>query len=264
MHTPEQVRELLEIIEIEDDKIDILLKEQSLEQAHTTIDIDLLVIYYNFFQYEETWEHISQVLEGSISGWIRFIENQHVGSPVHKKGIQTLIKRVFVHINPWFKYEKAWKELFRHCEVSASDANQFKDWLIDQLFEDPPPTLEASRILVDYASQPKLARPSETRRCLTDEEFQHVCELEDSILHLKHTLDSWYETDTTGKMERYAPVLEKIAEFAADLDNVRYVWDFIKKYEDKFKVREEEVKLLIRRTAFKEYKLPTVVNPMFF
>ena len=52
---PEQVRELLEIIEIEDDKIDILLKEQSLEQAHTTIDIELLVIYYNFFQYEETW-----------------------------------------------------------------------------------------------------------------------------------------------------------------------------------------------------------------
>ena len=54
MHTPEQVRELLEIIEIEDDKIEVLLKEQSLEQAHATIDIDLLVIYYNCFQYEET------------------------------------------------------------------------------------------------------------------------------------------------------------------------------------------------------------------
>ena len=264
MHTPEQVRELLDIIEIENDKIDVLLKEQSLEQAHATIDIDLLVIYYNCFQYEETWEHISQVLGNSIVEWIQFIENQQVGSAAHQKGIQSLIKRVFVHINPWFKYEKAWKELIRHCEISASDAKQFKDWLIDQLFEDPPQTLEASRLLVEYAGQPKLANPAETRRCLTDEEFQQLCELEDSIEHLKHTLDTWYERDTTGKMKWYAPVLEKIAEFAADLDNVRYVWEFIKNYEEKFKIQEGEVKLLIRRTAFKEYKLPTVVNPMFF
>ena len=264
MHTPEQVRELLEIIEIEDDKIEVLLKEQSLEQAHATIDIDLLVIYYNCFQYEETWEHITQALGNSVAEWIRFIEDQRVTSPVHQKGIQSLIKRVFVHINPWFKYEKAWKELIRHCETTAKDPSQFKDWLIEQLFEDSPQTLDASRLLVKYAGQPKLSRPDETRRFLTDEEFQHICELEDSIVHLKYALDAWYATDTTGKMRCYAPVLEKIAEYAADLDNVRYAWAFIKNYEQKFEVQEEEVKLLIRRTAFKEYKLPTVVNPMFF
>ena len=264
MHTLEQVKELLEIIEIEDDKIEILMKEQSLEQAHAAIDIDLLIIYYNCFQYEETWEHISQSLGGSASDWVHFIENQHEKDPVYQKGIQTLIKKVFIHINPWYKYEKSWKSLLKHCDEEAKDPNKLKDRLIEQLFEDPPKTSEAHKILIEYTEKPKYAKPHQKWRSLTDEEFRHICELEDSVATLIQVLDIWSAGDTIGKMNLYADVLEKIAQHAADLDNVRYVWNFIKTYEKNFGIRKEEVRLSIRRAAFREYKLPTIVSPMFF
>lgn len=264
MHTPEQVKALLEIIEIENDKIEILLKEQSLEQAHASIDVDLLVIYYNCFQYEETWEHISQVLGNSAVEWIRFIENQPVKEPAHQKGIQSLIKKVFVHINPWYRYEKAWKELIKHCEETAQNPHQFKDWILEELFASPPETLEALRILLGHQRKPKFSNPKDRWRGLSDQEFQKMCELEDEVPRLKSILAAWYEEDTLGKMDLYEEVLEKIAQHSAELDNVRYVWDFIKNYEEKFGVKKQEIKLLIRRTAFKEYKLPTIVNPMFF
>lgn len=264
MHTSEQVKALLEILEISEDKIEILLKEQSLEQAYASIDLDLLVIYYNCFQYEETWEHISQVLGNSAKEWIRFIENQPAHGAAHQRGIQSLLQKVFVHINPWYKYEKAWKELLKHCEETAQNPRQFKDWIMAEMFENPPETLEVLKILFEHQRKPKFSDTNVHWRSLTDKEFQQICELEDSVLCLRKILEAWYAEDVSGKMELYRGVLEKIAEHSADLDNVRYVWDFIKNYEKRFAVNQEEIKLLIRRTAFKEYKLPTVVNPMFF